>query len=281
MYVTTTSDHSNRRQELQYHSPYSVGTITTSKSKLPTSSVVLLGKESPHILHEDVEDDPDALRSAEALITPSDDVISNSDSFNEDLQPDTALESPSHALHVHFRSRVRIASGLSRHRFQQHPTTDGGPQDYFSFSPSSSLSGSPSSSISAPLRTPLDDEVGKPGWGTLGQRVALFAKHRPPKGTPPEEQERESSAKNPEYVNDRETTERTPLLNPSLRGLLRHDHQFQHYLCRDEDYETFLSMRIDQVFGPWPFRLFNHHWWRWQLEPIFCSLCLSGDEECS
>ena len=226
---------------------YSAG-LTTSKS-----SVAPLGGEAPCILHEDVEDNPDFLPSAKALIVPTDVVISNANSLSDDLQPDAAFESPTHTLHVHFRSRVRIASGLSRHRHQKHPATENDPQDYFSFSPSSSVSGSPSSSISAPLRTPLDDEIGKPGWGTLGERVALFAKHKYPKGKT-QEQEREAFAKSAGSRFNHH--ERTPLMNSSLRYLLQHD---QHYLCQDEDVEAFLSKRIDQVFGPWPLRLFNHH----------------------
>lgn len=210
--------------------------LTTSRS-----NVTLLGGETPRILHEDTEDNPSA---------KADVVISNADSLSGDLQPDT--------LRVHFRSRVRIASGLSRHRRQNHPATND-PQDYFSFSPSSSVSGSPSSSISAPLRTPLDDEIGKPGWGTLGERVALFAKRRYPKKTA-QEQARESLAKSLEHagsrLNNYRTTERTPLMNSSLRCLLQHD---QRYRCQDEDEEAFLSKRIDQVFGTWPLRLFNHH----------------------
>ncbi len=176
---------------------------------------------------------------------------------------------PACPLRVRFRPRVRITSGLNRHRRQQGWLTVGDQQD------SSSRPGSASSSISAPLRTRFDDEVGKPGWGTLGQRVSLLAKRK--------KSESESHAKINKHgtfsvVNHR-TNERTPLLNSYL---LYHD---------EED------GLVDRVFGPWPVRLLNHHvspiyadympylvyvyfqWWWWQMEPIFCYLCLDDSDE--
>jgi hypothetical protein len=153
---------------------------------------------------------------------------------------------PAHPLHVRFRPRVRITSGLNRHRHQQGWLTVGDQQD------SSSRPGSASSSVSAPLRTRIDDEVGKPGWGTLGQRVSLLAKRRK---SMQEIRENELNAKIHKHgafsVVNHGTDERTPLLNSYL-------------LYYDEDDGSSLSKLVDRVFGPWPVRLLNHH-----VSPIY------------
>jgi hypothetical protein len=126
-------------------------------------------------------------------------------------------------------------------------------QDYYTFTPTSSVSGSPSSSISAPLRTRLDDEVGRPGWGTLGQRVALFAKR-------PYSRKRQGSlmAKGGGYGGI--GTERTPLLKPSIHFLLSGDSSVrQLYREGGGDEEEDRARLIDRTFGSWPTRLLNHH----------------------
>ncbi|KAL0945553.1 hypothetical protein HGRIS_014714 [Hohenbuehelia grisea] len=103
--------------------------------------------------------------------------LDHTDTVDLDLDLDDETPSPNtdtiRTNRVRFRSRVRIASGLNRHRTSlsfadgDHPAFIGG---------EGSLSSSPSSSISAPLRTPADDEDStRPGWGPLGQRVSLFA----------------------------------------------------------------------------------------------------------
>ena len=149
-------------------------------------------------------------------------------------------------LRVHFRPRVRITSGLNRHR-RRRPTMENH-QDYLTFTPSSSTSSSRSSSISAPLRTPLDDEVGKPGWGTLGQRVGLFAKRQYPGNTTRHE---------PEGGLKVNGNEQTPLLNPSLHFLLRRDSGLRYLYHNGSEEE--ISRWIDRAFGPWPARLLNYH----------------------
>jgi len=169
----------------------------------------------------------------------------------DESQLNLPLEGSSSTLRVRFRPRVRITSGLNRHRHTQ-PTTENH-QDYFTFTSPSSNSSSASSSISAPLRTPLDDEVGKPGWGTLGQRVALFAKRQYPDKTTRHNPEGDLIAKGNVAID----TEQTPLLNPSLHFLLRHDSGL-HYLYHNSSDEE-ISRWTDRAFGPWPARLLNHH----------------------
>ena len=105
-------------------------------------------------------------------------IISSSTESYDQVEPDSPHSNIERPNRVRFRSRVRITSGLNhyRHRSQQHQHQPGA--DHLSLSPAPSVSGSPSSSISAPLRTHTDEQVGKPGWGTLGQRVSLFAMER-------------------------------------------------------------------------------------------------------
>jgi len=175
-----------------------------------------------------IEDGSDPVIQTPCAITPTEDLV----------PPEGNPVSP---LHVRFRPRVRITSGLNRHRHQQAWLTVGDGQD------SSSRPGSASSSISAPLRTRIDDEIGKPGWGTLGERVSLLAKR---KRSIQEVRENESRATIDKYgtfsVVNHGTNERTPLLNSYL-------------LYCDEDDGASLSKLVDRVFGPWPVRLLNHH----------------------
>lgn len=186
------------------------------------------------------------------------DMIMSSSSADDSDDDDDVLETPlteseeppmERRSRVRFRSRVRITSGLNRRRHHHHHskilTGDRDPS-YMSFSPSSSFSGSPSSSISAPLRSHADDEIGKPGWGTLGQRVALLAHGGASRKKTRDNRDTASNAKNSEI------SERSPLMTRcQLHGEQEYDF--------DQDEGARLAREIDQVFGPWPGRLLNHN----------------------
>lgn len=245
----------------------------------PNSNIPLCDGLSDNTVHEDdtINDSDGSLSST--VMFPSDVHVYNPDDSADEVQPDSPLEGP---LRVRFRPRVRITSGLNRHRHRRKRTSTDDNQNYFTFTPSSSFSGSASSSISAPLRSRLDDEVGKPGWGTLGQRVALFSKRQYPIKRQPEGGLR---AKGDVIIDD----ERRPLLDPSFHFLLRRD---LRYVYRDRNDEEDFSRLIDRVFGPWPARLLNYHvsiiqlvqtitltvifqWWHWQLERLTSCQCFN------
>jgi len=205
-------------------------------------------------------------------------IFSSSTDSYYDHDPDSPHSTPERPNKVRFRSRVRIASGLNRHRHSLEGV------DYLNpgYSPKSSISGSRSSSLSVPLRTPTDEQVGKPGWGTLGQRVSLFARGQMERSRRREQRERlglgASSFRKGVERGRREAlvipyyaqiTEETPLLLScsDLRRLRREDEARQ------------LAREIDIVFGPWPDRLANHHWWWWQVESIICCRCVSDFDD--
>jgi len=209
-------------------------------------------------------------------------IISSSTGSYDDQEPYSPHSIPPERQNrVRFRSRVRIASGLNRHRHSLEGV------DYLNldYSPESSISGSPSSSISVPLRTPIDEQVGKPGWGTLGQRVSLFAKGQMERSRRREQRERlglgASSFKKGTERGRREAlvipyyaqiTEETPLLLSSARNGNCSD------LTRENEASQ-LAREIDMFFGPWPGRLANHHWWWWQVESIICCRCVSDFDD--
>ncbi|KAJ7924434.1 hypothetical protein B0H13DRAFT_1978415 [Mycena leptocephala] len=215
-------------------------------------------------------------RSQEIIVVPTelisihvervenDESLSSSALTAASTQPDTdtdnatATEDPYSKLRnsrVRFRSRVRITSGLHRHHRRVSAT--------------SSLSSSRSSSISAPLRSPLTEDNCTPGWGTLGQRVNLFAISNRQAAAAAQARNAKHRARRRQGIADLATTERTALLGapPPLgyNGHLDSDGEEEYY-----DDESLLSRQIDLVFGKWPGRLLNHHWWWWQLEPIIC-----------
>ena len=228
-------------------------------------------------------------------------IISSSTDSYDYQEPESPYSIPERQNRVRFRSRVRIASGLNRHRHSLQGV------DYLTpdYSPDSSISSSPSSSISVPLRTPIDEQVGKPGWGTLGQRVSLFAKGQMERSRRREQRERlglgASSFKKGVERGRGETlvipyyaqfTEETPLLLSPARNGRCSD------LTRDDEASQ-LARDIDLIYGPWPSRLANHHvsfyscpyphpltrflqWWWWQVESIICCRWVSDfdDESC-
>jgi hypothetical protein len=151
---------------------------------------------------------------------------------------------------VHFRSRVRITSGLHRHHRKHHS------QD----TPSSSLSGSPSSSISAPLRTQADDN--SPLWGPLGQRVSFLAWNK--------RKEVASHGHSPKKAGRRRRkgllggpNERTPLLGSRMYSAhVGSEADQDRHLFNENRHEAVserLAHHVDTAFGVWPQRLLNPH----------------------
>ncbi|KAF7367415.1 hypothetical protein MSAN_00804100 [Mycena sanguinolenta] len=128
--------------------------------------------------------------------------------------------------------------------------------------------GSPSSSISAPLRAPLTEADSTPGWGTLGQRVGLFAV---------------SNRLAAEARNAKHHARRRAGLVPGEHSALLGDRlpprRYDGNSEEERDDEALLSRQIDLVFGKWPWRLLNHHWWWWQLQPILCCGCLDEPDD--
>lgn len=199
---------------------------------------------------------------------------------------------------VHFRPRVRITSGIGRHRHQRSPrahTPDRRDGFVTYASPSSSRSSSPSesSSISAPLRSRADDEMDKPGWGPLGRRVALLSrearwqraarereKRRRRRG---EDLERSASPRSPPATYG--YSERTPLIRPRIQspnGLTYGARSFDvesDMSDRELEEEARIAKVMDEAFGPMPGRLLNYQWWWWQLEPIVCCRCMEDSDE--
>ncbi|KAJ6573933.1 hypothetical protein DFH09DRAFT_1456435 [Mycena vulgaris] len=175
---------------------------------------------------------------------------------------------PPRRSRVHFRSRVRITSGLPRH--SRH------------LSATSSLNSS-SSSISAPLRSPLTEENCSPGWGTLGKRVGLFAlSNRQAAALAAQARSAKQRGRRRQGVADLATNERTALLgNPAPPGYDGYDPEEEDgYFSSDDEYdeEAVLSRQIDLVFGKWPQRLLNRHWWWWQLQPVISCGCLDESD---
>ncbi|PPQ98889.1 hypothetical protein CVT24_003520 [Panaeolus cyanescens] len=197
--------------------------------------------------------------------------LSDADGPNNTLTIISSEESNQQPSRVHFRSRVRITSGINHHR---HRLSTSGESEGLRSSRSSSLSGS--SSISAPLRSHADEQVGKPGWGTLGQRVSLFAKggglSRRQRLRNRREQirsgKRDSRCASPgSQFNAPVYDERSPLNRGRRTQLYVHANSSDQDI---DDEEIDYHKEVEMVFGPWPSRLLNHHWWWWKMEPILC-----------
>jgi len=289
----------------------------------------------------DDDDDPAASRTPPSIIIitneqnishdpPSTPETSSLEPDNEaDHEPEPSPQPPRRAIpKVRFRSRVRITSGLRRHRHSTPGAAVGG--DAASPSPSTSVSGSPSSSISAPLRYQADENT---TWGPLGRRLSAYAhsngwQKRSPKSPgrtlgvgaegvgvgvgavggggikydrpvvdlrSPDSMMRSPSKK-------LRQDERTALLHPGrtrrptyMDGHGRMDSDTDdersrligagmgtYYASEDEESDAqeeralraaALRREEDAVFGHWPWRLFNRHWWRWRMEPVLCCCC--------
>lgn len=198
-------------------------------------------------------------------------------------------------LHVRFRSRVRISTGVGRQRRHSDGLS----------SNASSISSSPSSSISAPLRTHY---TGNNVWGPLGSRVKLAA---PPATSFPQyrvedasggkgdERARRRRARPPWTYLDGDIGERTHLLAYATRHSYVGSRYVHDWYYHDAERERqWKEQLVDQAFGKWPARLLNRHvshacsrmvadhswffllrqWWWWHLEPILCCLCEPGEE---
>ncbi|KAH0838709.1 hypothetical protein J3R83DRAFT_7039, partial [Lanmaoa asiatica] len=182
---------------------------------------------------------------------------------------------------VRFRSRVRISAGMGR----RQRLSDG------LSSTASSISGSPSSSISAPLRT---HHTGNNGWVPLGGRVNLLASPAAPvaprrseyassgKGNGSGsgyENARKRSARSSQVFLDDDVDEHTHLMTSATRhSYVENQQAHDRYHDDGERERWWREQLVDEVFGKWPGRLLNRHWWWWHLEPILCCFC-DPDEE--
>ena len=188
---------------------------------------------------------------------------------------------------VHFRSRVRITSGLhSNNRSRnwdikaRNSTADGG-----TGTADTSASGSPSSSISAPLRYQADENN---ILGPLGKRINFLAQTR---------------NKRNGQLRRAAVSERTPFLRASEYGPVPdYTHQRRERSrvgseSEDENFPSGSKREEDIMFGRWPWRIFNRHvcaiarvrcrgsdalffqWWAYRCEPVLCCCYGSRPEE--
>lgn len=167
--------------------------------------------------------------------------------------PTSPTNTVTRSSRVRFHSRVRITSGLNRHRISaysqyRHDCSNyDHDHDQCSFSRDSSLSGSPSSSISAPLHSRADEETGKPGWGPLGQRVNLFSQNS---------RRKRARVRQESLLNGGLADERLPLMRGSR---LKPSYVNGEIPDLSSDEEERLSNEVDNVFGRFPRRLLNPH----------------------
>ncbi|TFK30655.1 hypothetical protein FA15DRAFT_21652 [Coprinopsis marcescibilis] len=173
---------------------------------------------------------------------------------------------------VTFRSRVRITSGISRHR----RTTAQHNQSYSipGLTPDSSRSSSPSSSISAPLRFHSEEPEPKPGWGTLGQRVSLLGRRNSRKRSPQTRQTMTrlgATLPGDAHVATMHSSETTPLLAASGTMYARHN-ACDCGRCRDEAVCS-KSLTSD------PIHFLNARWWWDSLHYYITCRCLDESDE--
>lgn len=191
-------------------------------------------------------------------------------SLDEDQQPAIAIR---HSMpRVHFRSRVRITSGLhSNSRSKNHDATcrKSATADSGIDTVNTSASGSPSSSISAPLRYQADENN---VLGPLGKRINSLAQTRNKKNGRVRRIANVGSS----------ASERTPFLRASEHGPApdytrrRRERGRIGSETEDEDPTDRLKREEEIIFGRWPWRIFNRHWLAYQCEPILC--CCSDDQ---
>ena len=152
---------------------------------------------------------------------------------------------------VHFRSRVRITSGLhssSRSRNRNGAGRNSIVDDGIGTA-NTSASGSPSSSISAPLRYQADENN---VLGPLGKRINSLALTRNKRN----EQLRRASVGS-------SVSERTPFLRASEHGPVpdyTHQRRERGRIASESDDEGSargLKREEDIIFGRWPWRVFN------------------------
>lgn len=210
-------------------------------------------------------------------------------SLDDDQTPTVAVR---HSIpKVHFRSRVRITSGLhssgrskNRGSTGRNSTADDGIG-----TANTSASGSPSSSISAPLRYQADENN---VLGPLGKRINSLALTRNKRN----EQLRRTDIGS-------SVSERTPLLGAPkygpVPGYMHQRRERGRIAGESDDGSSARGLKREEeiMFGRWPWRLFNRRastmvqpldrvsdtpfvqWWVYQCEPIFCCCSDDGFEE--
>jgi len=230
---------------------------------------------------------------------PTTTVAATTTTFNQSLPPPISLDDDQTltvaARHpvprVHFRSRVRITSGLhsgSRPR-NFDSTGHNSTADDGIGTANTSASGSPSSSISAPLRYQADENN---VLGPLGKRINSLAQTR---------NKRNGHLRRVGIGSS--VSERTPFLRASEYGPAPdYTHQRRERgrissESEDEDLASGLKREEDVVFGRWPWRIFNRHastiaqvpgrgsdslfvqWWAYQCGPVLCCCPDDGFED--
>ncbi|KAL6305676.1 hypothetical protein BKA93DRAFT_816830 [Sparassis latifolia] len=222
-----------------------------------------------------IDDDPSprSQTPSSVIIIPSDepahDHDSNADGYRSPSEPPPVRPVP----RVRFRSRVRITSGVHRHRNSMSAVNG--------TSTPSSASDSPSSSISAPLRYQADENT---GWGPLGKRLSAYASaggwqrrgipsaHGTPNGHSHGTQTRVG-------VGAGRVNERTPLVHSRRRPPYDDDDVREDEEEDSQERESRVKREQDSEFGTWPMRILNPHWWWWHLEPVVCCFYCSEDSE--
>ncbi|KAJ3526524.1 hypothetical protein NMY22_g10128 [Coprinellus aureogranulatus] len=225
---------------------------------------------------DDVDAESQGHGGSEGGSTDGEDSDDEREGNDDDLQK--LGSSLSSSCRVTFRPRVRIASGISRHRHSgEQPRPVDAETPYLDvLSASSSRSCSPSSSISAPLRFHSEEAMSKPGWGTLGQRVSLLARRSEHKRRFRDHMKRhERMLKSFQGVQRmHHSSLRRPSYSDETRPLL--DPRTSQYICQCgivgcEYDERRIAQEIDILFGTWPIRMLNPKWWWWHIQPIvFC-----------
>ena len=210
-------------------------------------------------------------------------------SLDDDQTPTAAARHP--VPRVHFRSRVRITSGLhssSRPRNYDNTGRNSTVDDGIGTA-NTSASGSPSSSISAPLRYQADENN---ILGPLGKRINSLAQTR---------NKRNGQLRRVSIGSS--VSERTPFLRASEYGPAPdYTHQRRERSrigseSEDEDLASGLKREEDIMFGRWPWRVFNRHastisqvpdlssdslfiqWWAYQCGPVLCCCPDDGFED--
>lgn len=171
-------------------------------------------------------------------------------SLDDEQTPTVAVRRP--MPKVHFRSRVRITSGLhssGRSRNRDGTGRDSTFEDGIDTA-NTSASGSPSSSISAPLRYQADENN---VLGPLGKRINSLAQARNKRNG----QLRRAAGSS--------VSERTPFLRASEYGPIpdytrqRRERSWVSGESEDESPANGLKREEEVMFGRWPWRVFNRH----------------------
>jgi len=164
----------------------------------------------------------------------------------EDIDP-SQRGGPAKVPKVTFRPRVRITSGLNRARSSAF------------YSAPSTRSCSPSSSISAPIRFHSEETAGRPGWGTLGERVTVLARRSEHKRRFRERAKRHERMLK-QFQGDysitrgRRGSETSPLL---ARPITPSEYICQCGVMGCQFDERRIAQEIDAMFGTWPGRMLN------------------------